>query len=237
MGRERAGVGSARPGTGEGFGRRRSSRRCRDGVAPPAGSAGPGSAVDCSKVAILQRDWSRATLLQPPAGPARTAAPRSDARPRPSHGSRPPAARSRTEAGSGPRGLLRRLRLAAVAASALVLVLNGTAWGLYRDVTAGITTTDVITGGSGGGPQDILLVGVDSRTDAQGNPLPQEVLRAAAHRRRQPARAELRHDHPAARPRGRRRPPSPSRSRATPTSTSPATATTRSTPRTRRCRR
>ena len=116
-------------------------------------------------------------MLQPPAGPARTAAPRSDARPRPSPGSRPPVARSRpTEAGSGPRGLLRRLRLAAVAASALVLVLNGTAWGLYRDVTSGIVTTDVIMSGSGGGPQDILLVGVDSRTDAQGNPLPQEVL-------------------------------------------------------------
>jgi LCP family protein required for cell wall assembly len=68
------------------------------------------------------------------------------------------------------------LRLAAVAASALVLVLNGTAWGLYRDVTAGITTTDVINGGADGGPTDILLVGVDSRTDAQGNPLPQQVL-------------------------------------------------------------
>jgi len=77
---------------------------------------------------------------------------------------------------TGPRRLLRRLRLAAVAASALVLVLNGTAWGLYRDVTGGIVTTDVITGGSSSGPQDILLVGVDSRTDAQGNPLPQEVL-------------------------------------------------------------
>ena len=75
-----------------------------------------------------------------------------------------------------PRDLLRRLRLATVAASALVLVLNGTAWGLYRDVTGGIVTTDVIRSGSSRGPQDILLVGVDSRTDAQGNPLPQEVL-------------------------------------------------------------
>ena len=55
-------------------------------------------------------------------------------------------------------------------------MLNGTAWGLYRDVTGGIVTTDVIMSGSGGGPQNILLVGVDSRTDAQGNPLPQEVL-------------------------------------------------------------
>jgi LCP family protein required for cell wall assembly len=81
----------------------------------------------------------------------------------------PPAPRSA-------RGLLHRLRIATVIAAVLVLTLTGTAWGLYRDVTAGITTTDVIAGGGDGGPLDILLVGVDSRTDAQGNPLPQEVL-------------------------------------------------------------
>ena len=62
-------------------------------------------------------------------------------------------------------------------ASTLVMALTGTAWGLYRDVTAGITTTDVISGGRDSGPQNILLVGVDSRTDAQGNPLPDEVQR------------------------------------------------------------
>jgi LCP family protein required for cell wall assembly len=70
----------------------------------------------------------------------------------------------------------RRLRLGTAIASALVLVLTGGAWGLYRNVTAGITTTDVIRGGSSGGAQNILLVGVDSREDAQGNPLPQSVL-------------------------------------------------------------
>ncbi len=69
-----------------------------------------------------------------------------------------------------------RLRIAAAVASALVLVLSGAAWGLYRNVTSGITTTDVIAGGSNGGAQNILLVGVDSREDAQGNPLPQAVL-------------------------------------------------------------
>ena len=53
---------------------------------------------------------------------------------------------------------------------------TGGAWGLYRNVTAGITTTDVIRGGSSDGAQNILLVGVDSREDAQGNPLPQSVL-------------------------------------------------------------
>jgi LCP family protein required for cell wall assembly len=72
---------------------------------------------------------------------------------------------------------VRRLRIATVVASALVLAVTGTAWGLYRDITAGIVTTDVIAGGGDGGDQNILLVGVDSRTDAQGNPLPPEVLR------------------------------------------------------------
>jgi LCP family protein required for cell wall assembly len=64
-----------------------------------------------------------------------------------------------------------------VIGSTLVMVLTGTAWGLYRDITAGITTTDVIAGGNNDGPQNILLVGVDSRTDAQGNPLPDDVQR------------------------------------------------------------
>jgi LCP family protein required for cell wall assembly len=64
-----------------------------------------------------------------------------------------------------------------VVASALVMALTGTAWGLYRDVTAGISTTDVIAGGGDGGDLNILLVGVDSRTDAHGRPLPPEVQR------------------------------------------------------------
>jgi LCP family protein required for cell wall assembly len=68
----------------------------------------------------------------------------------------------------------RRLRIAAVVAAVLVVALDGVAWGLYRNVTGGITTTDVISGGGDGG--NILLVGVDSRTDTHGNPLPQEVI-------------------------------------------------------------
>ena len=54
--------------------------------------------------------------------------------------------------------------------------MTGGAWALYRNVTAGIATTNVIGGRHGGGAQNILLVGVDSREDAQGNPLPQSVL-------------------------------------------------------------
>ncbi|WP_281689003.1 LCP family protein [Pseudonocardia thermophila] len=70
-----------------------------------------------------------------------------------------------------------RIRIAAVTASVLVLASTGTAWGLYRDVTAGIVTTDVVRGDASDGAQNILLVGVDSRTDTRGNPLPDEVLR------------------------------------------------------------
>ena len=72
--------------------------------------------------------------------------------------------------------IARRLRIGTAAASAFVLVMTGGAWALYRNVTAAITTTNVIAGGSSGGAQNILLVGVDSREDAQGNPLPQSVL-------------------------------------------------------------
>jgi LCP family protein required for cell wall assembly len=72
--------------------------------------------------------------------------------------------------------LMVRLRIAVAAISALVFLLTGTAWGVYRDVTAGIATTTAVAGGDGG-DQNILLVGVDSRVDAQGDPLPPEVLR------------------------------------------------------------
>ena len=71
----------------------------------------------------------------------------------------------------------RRLRAATAVLSALTLGAAGTGWALYRDVTAGISTTDVIgTGWGGGSAENILLVGVDSRTDAHGRPLPAAVL-------------------------------------------------------------
>ncbi len=91
--------------------------------------------------------------------------------PRPRTGGRP-------ERAARPKpGVRRRLRVALVVASTLVMAFTGTAWGLYRDVTAGITTTDVIAGGGDGGDLNVLLVGVDSRTDAHGRPLPPEVQR------------------------------------------------------------
>ncbi len=70
----------------------------------------------------------------------------------------------------------RRIRIATALLATVVLGVTGLAWQLYRDVTAGITTTDIIAPGWGGDGQNILLVGVDSRTDAQGNALPAAVL-------------------------------------------------------------
>jgi anionic cell wall polymer biosynthesis LytR-Cps2A-Psr (LCP) family protein len=118
-----------------------------------------------------------------------------------------------------------RLRIALVVAHVLVLAAAGTAWGLYRDVTSGIVTTDVVSGDSADGAQNILLVGVDSRTDTHGNPLPDDVLRQL---HAGPDTGVLNSDTIIV---------LPFPSRATATSTSPATAPTRSTPRTRRSRR
>jgi LCP family protein required for cell wall assembly len=72
-------------------------------------------------------------------------------------------------------------RILAALLSVSVLVATGVGWHLYRDLTGGLATSDVITGGSlFSGPEgtdmNILLVGVDSRTDAQGKPLSKKVL-------------------------------------------------------------
>jgi LCP family protein required for cell wall assembly len=67
-------------------------------------------------------------------------------------------------------------RLLATALSVLVLVVTGYGWNNYRQLLNGLATSEVTQGGADGAI-DILLVGMDSRTDAHGNPLPDEVLR------------------------------------------------------------
>ncbi|MFD9890085.1 LCP family protein [Amycolatopsis sp. NPDC059027] len=59
--------------------------------------------------------------------------------------------------------------------------LTGYAWAAMQGLVKGLNYADVISNGAGGdkpadGARDILLVGLDSRTDAQGNPLPRELL-------------------------------------------------------------
>ncbi|MGZ3142413.1 LCP family protein [Lentzea chajnantorensis] len=68
--------------------------------------------------------------------------------------------------------------------SAGVLLVTSVGWAQYKSANDGITKTDVIDqeiAKDAGrkpldGAVDILLVGLDSRTDAQGNPLSQEAL-------------------------------------------------------------
>jgi LCP family protein required for cell wall assembly len=69
--------------------------------------------------------------------------------------------------------------------SVLVLGVTGYAWTQVSRLTDGLATADVIEPGAQlpsvtpdvpVPEQNILLVGIDSRTDVQGNPLPQDVL-------------------------------------------------------------
>ncbi|MER7013710.1 LCP family protein [Saccharopolyspora sp. NPDC000359] len=80
-----------------------------------------------------------------------------------------------------PRPLRRRPRsgprVAVTVLSVLVLVVTGYGWSNYRDLLNGLATSDVTDGAGADGAVDILLVGMDSRTDAHGNPLPEDVLR------------------------------------------------------------
>ncbi|MBB5159756.1 LCP family protein [Saccharopolyspora phatthalungensis] len=68
-------------------------------------------------------------------------------------------------------------RVVAMMLSALILVVTGYGWSNYRHLLGGLATSDVTDGAGADGATDILLVGMDSRTDAHGNPLPANVLR------------------------------------------------------------
>ncbi len=61
----------------------------------------------------------------------------------------------------------------------MIFTTTGYAWGTLHGLNAGLSTNDVIGSGlnESDGATDILLVGNDSRTDAQGNPLPEEILK------------------------------------------------------------
>lgn len=134
----------------------------------------------------------------PPRGnPARRPAPPREQGARPRGGaSRPPAAargereeRARPRAATGKaaasgggsrRGGRFGARIAVTMVSVLVLMVTGYAWAAMQGLVNGLTTADVIGRDPGelpeDGARDILLVGMDSRVDAQGNPLPKEML-------------------------------------------------------------
>ena len=70
------------------------------------------------------------------------------------------------------------MRVIAVAAAMAVVVTTGVAWGKIRSFESGINHINPVALGGGGedGAIDILLVGLDSRTDAHGNPLSADEL-------------------------------------------------------------
>ncbi|EQD82622.1 transcriptional regulator [Saccharopolyspora erythraea D] len=87
-----------------------------------------------------------------------------------------PGSRASTD-GSPRRRRWRALaRTATALASGIVLVLTGYAWVSLDRLQGGLSTSDV-TAAAEDGALDILLVGLDGRTDARGNPLPEELLR------------------------------------------------------------
>src|SRR5215813_12676638 len=72
-----------------------------------------------------------------------------------------------------------RLTRVVVCALALAIVVGtGVAWGKIRSFESGINHFSSVVLGEGGedGAIDVLLVGLDSRTDAHGNPLSEEEL-------------------------------------------------------------
>ena len=75
-----------------------------------------------------------------------------------------------------PKYGLRGAKLVLAMVSALVLGLTGYGWATFQSLQKGLSTTDVIGFSAPDRATDILLVGMDSRTDAHDNPLPAEVL-------------------------------------------------------------
>jgi LCP family protein required for cell wall assembly len=72
----------------------------------------------------------------------------------------------------------RLVRVLAVSVALAIVVGTGVAWGKIRSFESGINHISPIALGEGGedGAIDVLLVGMDSRTDAHGNPLSEEEL-------------------------------------------------------------
>ena len=71
-------------------------------------------------------------------------------------------------------------RVVAGLAAVTVLAVTAVGWAGYRNLSGGITTSQALAGGpaSVGGAQNILIMGLDSRLDQHGQPLPQDIYDA-----------------------------------------------------------
>lgn len=97
------------------------------------------------------------------------------------HDRRAAASRSAAARGAAARAAARRRRVtgrvALALAAALTLSLTGYGWAAYRGVVSGLQVSDVLDGQStsSGGDTNILVMGLDSRLDENGNPLPKDI--------------------------------------------------------------
>ena len=71
-------------------------------------------------------------------------------------------------------------RVLAGLAAIAVLAVTAVGWAGYRNLSGGITTSQALAGGpeSVGGAQNILIMGLDSRLDQHGQPLPEDIYYA-----------------------------------------------------------
>jgi LCP family protein required for cell wall assembly len=78
------------------------------------------------------------------------------------------------------RSIVASAKVLAALVSAVVVVASGIAWIAYRTASAGITTSDALAGepASTGSDQNILIMGLDSRRDQMGRPLPPDIYNA-----------------------------------------------------------
>ncbi|MER6992364.1 LCP family protein [Saccharopolyspora hirsuta] len=84
---------------------------------------------------------------------------------------------ARVRPARGRRGWRTGARIAVALASTAVFAFSGYLWSTFGRLQGGMATSDVTSGAGPDGAVDILLVGLDGRTDAQGNALPEEMLR------------------------------------------------------------
>lgn len=88
-------------------------------------------------------------------------------------------ARPRAVTGRGMRATVGITRVAVAVVSLIVFSVTWYGWVQTHNLTRGLTTAEVIDPAAPQSPmseQNVLIVGLDTRTDAQGNPLPADVL-------------------------------------------------------------
>lgn len=92
----------------------------------------------------------------------------------------PRHARRRPHPSRRNRGAVTGLRVLSAVLAGAVLVVTGFGWHVFHGVAAGLTQSGALVGEptSGGSDQNILVMGLDSRLDEKGQPLPADIYDA-----------------------------------------------------------